>query len=295
MSQWGAYGYAKHGWTYKAILKHYYTGISFANVDELDRAREPAQRPERRQGQLPQRLHGRRATARSDHPGGDDRDHDLDGQRLQGGRRRLHQGLHRLARTFTPDRGLAAPDHDDRPRRRRRLPRHGQRRSHERRPHDGQQGAARELPARRGTARGLAVLAARGAQGAGVRGPRLRARQPRSRTRPGTCTATSATRPTWASASRTHAPTPRCATPPASARATAASPSWPCTSPARAAAPRTSRLAWPGASTIPYLKGVTDPYDTYATLHDWGPLRRTPSADRRARSALPAPCAPSIP
>ena len=36
-------------------------------------------------------------------------------------------------------------------------------------------------------------------------------------------------------------------------------------------------LAWPGASTIPYLKGVTDPYDTYATLHDWGPLRRTPS------------------
>ncbi|HEX5642909.1 MAG TPA: SpoIID/LytB domain-containing protein [Thermoleophilia bacterium] len=36
-------------------------------------------------------------------------------------------------------------------------------------------------------------------------------------------------------------------------------------------------LAWPGASTIPYLKGVPDPYDTYATLHDWGPLRRTPS------------------
>jgi stage II sporulation protein D len=36
MSQWGAYGYAKHGWAYKAILKHYYTGISFgdsANVD----------------------------------------------------------------------------------------------------------------------------------------------------------------------------------------------------------------------------------------------------------------------
>jgi SpoIID/LytB domain protein len=29
MSQWGAYGYAKHGWAYKDILKHYYTGISF--------------------------------------------------------------------------------------------------------------------------------------------------------------------------------------------------------------------------------------------------------------------------
>ena len=32
MSQWGAYGYAKHGWDYKQILKHYYTGISFSDV-----------------------------------------------------------------------------------------------------------------------------------------------------------------------------------------------------------------------------------------------------------------------
>ena len=29
-AQWGAYGYAKHGWLYKDILKHYYTGISFS-------------------------------------------------------------------------------------------------------------------------------------------------------------------------------------------------------------------------------------------------------------------------
>src|SRR4051794_24498833 len=28
MSQWGAYGYAKHGWTYDRILAHYYTGTS---------------------------------------------------------------------------------------------------------------------------------------------------------------------------------------------------------------------------------------------------------------------------
>ena len=27
MSQWGAYGFAKNGWTYEKILKHYYTGI----------------------------------------------------------------------------------------------------------------------------------------------------------------------------------------------------------------------------------------------------------------------------
>jgi len=32
MSQWGAYGFAKNGWSYKAILKHYYTGIAFGSV-----------------------------------------------------------------------------------------------------------------------------------------------------------------------------------------------------------------------------------------------------------------------
>jgi len=32
LSQWGAYGYARHGWGYKAILKHYYTGIGFSTV-----------------------------------------------------------------------------------------------------------------------------------------------------------------------------------------------------------------------------------------------------------------------
>jgi stage II sporulation protein D len=33
MSQWGAYGYAKHGWDYQAILKHYYTGIDLTKVN----------------------------------------------------------------------------------------------------------------------------------------------------------------------------------------------------------------------------------------------------------------------
>ena len=32
---------------------------------------------------------------------------------------------------------------------------------------------------------------------------------------------------------------------------------------------------WPGAAAVPYLKGVDDPYDSYGSLHDWGPLRRT--------------------
>ncbi|MEI6726992.1 MAG: SpoIID/LytB domain-containing protein, partial [Actinomycetes bacterium] len=42
MSQWGAYGYAKQGRTYKQILKHYYTGIAFdarPNVDVRVRLR----------------------------------------------------------------------------------------------------------------------------------------------------------------------------------------------------------------------------------------------------------------
>ena len=32
---------------------------------------------------------------------------------------------------------------------------------------------------------------------------------------------------------------------------------------------------WGGSH--PYLKGVDDPYDYYGSLHDWGPLRRSPS------------------
>ena len=36
LSQWGAYGYAKHGWTYDRILAHYYTGTTLgpAKVDD---------------------------------------------------------------------------------------------------------------------------------------------------------------------------------------------------------------------------------------------------------------------
>src|SRR4051812_1674697 len=30
MSQWGAYGYARHGWSYDRILAHYYPGTQLA-------------------------------------------------------------------------------------------------------------------------------------------------------------------------------------------------------------------------------------------------------------------------
>ncbi len=33
MSQYGAYGYALHGWNYRSILKHYYMGTSLGTVD----------------------------------------------------------------------------------------------------------------------------------------------------------------------------------------------------------------------------------------------------------------------
>jgi stage II sporulation protein D len=36
MSQYGAYGYALHGFSYRAILLHYYTGISFGAITDRD-------------------------------------------------------------------------------------------------------------------------------------------------------------------------------------------------------------------------------------------------------------------
>jgi hypothetical protein len=32
LSQWGAYGYALHGWKYHRILSHYYPGTRFGRV-----------------------------------------------------------------------------------------------------------------------------------------------------------------------------------------------------------------------------------------------------------------------
>ncbi|MBV8481055.1 MAG: hypothetical protein JOY72_12225, partial [Actinobacteria bacterium] len=34
MSQWGAYGYALHGWKYERILAHYYPGTKLAHEGE---------------------------------------------------------------------------------------------------------------------------------------------------------------------------------------------------------------------------------------------------------------------
>ena len=36
MSQWGAYGYARHGWSYRQILAHYYPGTALGNAPATD-------------------------------------------------------------------------------------------------------------------------------------------------------------------------------------------------------------------------------------------------------------------
>src|SRR5881227_4285552 len=35
MSQWGAYGYALHGWKYRRILAHYYPGTKMSRVGDM--------------------------------------------------------------------------------------------------------------------------------------------------------------------------------------------------------------------------------------------------------------------
>jgi SpoIID/LytB domain protein len=48
--------------------------------------------------------------------------------------------------------------------------------------------------------------------------------------------------------------------------------------------------AWPGSAPIPYLRSVPDPYDTYSPHHDWGPYEL--SAERLAsRLGLAGPVA----
>ncbi len=45
---------------------------------------------------------------------------------------------------------------------------------------------------------------------------------------------------------------------------------------------------WTSAAPVPYLKGVSDPYDTTSPYHAWpdDPIRRTPAADRRGAGLL---------
>ena len=46
--------------------------------------------------------------------------------------------------------------------------------------------------------------------------------------------------------------------------------------------------AWPGSAPIPYLRSVSDPYDTYSPHHDWGPYELS-GARLAARLGLGSP------
>jgi len=46
--------------------------------------------------------------------------------------------------------------------------------------------------------------------------------------------------------------------------------------------------AWPGSPALPYLRSVPDPYDVYSPHHDWGPFELTP-ARMAARLRLASP------
>jgi stage II sporulation protein D len=46
--------------------------------------------------------------------------------------------------------------------------------------------------------------------------------------------------------------------------------------------------AWPGSPALPYLRSVPDPYDVYSPHHDWGPFELTP-ARMAARLRLGSP------
>ena len=180
MSQWGAYGYAKHGWEYKAILKHYYTGIGFTTVADS------VVRVNLRSGLSAVKLACandytvKGSGAATTIPGGTDGHSHVFQPRLQGRRRIPAQDVHRRADLHTVLRRAQA-HHHDRPRRRRHLPRHDPRGAQRRRAHDDQSRAARELPPGRRPARGALHLADGRAQGAGLRGARVRPRQQAAR------------------------------------------------------------------------------------------------------------------
>ena len=203
-----------------------------------------------------------------------DRDHDLRRRLVPRGRRQRAQGL-QLPGHVRAELGVAARPHGDRPRRHGPVSRRDPRRAQRRLADDDQQRPARELPARLRAARGVALVAGGGAQG---RRPARRApsRSVRaSRASPGTCTATCAARPTWASASKTRAPTPPSARPPESCPIYDGKPILAVYFSCSGGHTENIEDGWPGAAPIPYLKGVDDPYDYYGSLHDWGPLRRT--------------------
>ena len=198
MSQWGAYGYALHGWDAEQILLHYYPGTDARHAPADARARAPRRRRRQRHARLGGALARRRR-------GGDEAE--APGRRPHASRvaeaRRASTLVSPL--TFRPGKAPVEVDgHAYRGSLTVDLRRH-EAPGRERRP-------ARVVPRGRGRRGGVAGLAAGRARGAGDRRPLVRARAAgasRRRRARSTSTPTAAARSTAASPpSRRRSPRP---------------------------------------------------------------------------------------
>ena len=260
LAQYGAYGYALHGWAADDIVAHYYPGTDLG------------QAPVKRVRVL--LVPGSKRVVVSSRSPFTVRDAAGKTHKLPAGKQQLGPGLKlKLAASAEGAAGAARllARHGAARARRPRLPRHAagdRRQGGARREH----GRPRAVPLGRRAERDARHLARRGAQVAGDRGPHLRAHahagrrrlrrlpghaQPglrRHLRRVGLRRATPSTAPRARSCS-TRASSPRRSS-----------------SRARAAGRRTSRTSG-GSKPTPYLVSVPDPYDTLSPYHDWGPLK----------------------
>ena len=261
MSQYGAYGYAKHGKGYRFILGHYYRGTTIG--DAARAARRP--RPARRSPPATSASAARPApaAARSTRP----RNYQAHRGRRRG--RLRSAGGKPLANCGRKLR--AAGNGQDRDRRHRHLPRRARGRADRQRRRLAQRRQrARRRPVRQGRdpQRVAALLAAGGAAGAGGRrrapspsppGRRQRLRPLRRHPQPGLRGARQRDRAHQRGRRRDPGPGRRCTS---------------------GKIAETYFSACSGGHTesvqnvffgppIPYLVGVPDPYDDYCPLHSW--------------------------
>ena len=158
--------------------------------------------------------------------------------------------------------------------------------------HDRQPAAARPLPPRRRAVGDARRLAPRGASRAGGRRALLRARDAEAGRAASTSTPTRAARSTAASRPRRPRRTARSARRRAgSSTGTGASRRPSTTRPRAGGRSRTTRRGR-GATPVPYLVSVADPYDCLSKLHRWGPFLLDAGGSGAGSSALGA-CATS--
>ncbi len=174
MSQWGAYGYAKHGVGYRKILGHYYSHTKLGRTKpQAGRRAAPdsarRRRLQGRQARLRPQGQGEQALPRRSQP-----ERQQAQAREQTGHKLTSCGHAAQGNRLGPDQDLRAGS----------LPRRAGRQAGGRQQRQRDQPAvARRLRAWRRPARGARLLADGRARGAGRRGPQLRADQRRRRRR----------------------------------------------------------------------------------------------------------------